>query len=323
MCLRGRFGTARNQLFTSDLAEPTDETANKLQELYPHESFKCAEPPDLSYWTEHPFTYEEVSKHISTLPSGKAGGPSGIAFDLIKDAARHSFEVSEDLTFSFNQIMTIKMKLQKSLTASCLIAVQKAGGGVRPIAVGESIARILSSLIFNRISKKANIFLLPFQFEIKTIDGASSAALSSETFFLASSQNFIFNLDFKNAFNSVKRLVIHENLLVHFPEVLPYFYHFYGTSSDLVFNEKSLSSSSGVKQGDPLGPFLFCLAIHPILDKIQRSFPDVHIICYMDDISIIGDIQTLKSISEKVVGDYEGIGPFLNVKKCLLIVFVC
>ncbi|KAL0228186.1 hypothetical protein RCL1_004329 [Eukaryota sp. TZLM3-RCL] len=39
----------------------------------------------------------------------------------------------------------------------------------------------------------------------------------------------------------------------------------------------------------------------------------------MDNISIIGDIETLKSISEKVVGDYEGIGLFLNVKKCWLI----
>ncbi|KAL0217143.1 hypothetical protein RCL1_007626 [Eukaryota sp. TZLM3-RCL] len=119
------------------------------------------------------------------------------------------------------------------------------------------------------------IFLLPFQFGIKTIDGASSAALSSETYLLVSSQNFIFHLDFKIAFNSVKRSVTPENLLIHFPEVLPYFYHFYGTSSDLVFNEKSLSSPSGVKQGDHLGPFLFCLAIHPILDKIQRSFPEV------------------------------------------------
>ncbi|KAL0209406.1 hypothetical protein RCL1_007774 [Eukaryota sp. TZLM3-RCL] len=118
------------------------------------------------------------------------------------------------------------MKLPKSLTASRLVALQKAGGGVRPIAVGESIARILSSLIFNRISKEANIDLLPFQFGIKTIDGASSAVLSSETLFLASSQNFIFNLDFKIAFNSVKRSVIHEDLPKHFPEILPYFYHF-------------------------------------------------------------------------------------------------
>ncbi|KAL0220489.1 hypothetical protein RCL1_000343 [Eukaryota sp. TZLM3-RCL] len=137
-----------------------------------------------------------------------------------------AFEVSEVFTFFFNQIMTMKMKLPKSLTASRLIALQKAGGGVRPIAVGESIARILSSLIFNRISKEANIDLLPFQFGIKTIDGASSAVLSSETLFLASSQNLIFNLDFKIAFNSVKRSVIHEDLPKHFPEILPYYYHF-------------------------------------------------------------------------------------------------
>ncbi|KAL0226394.1 hypothetical protein P9112_013718 [Eukaryota sp. TZLM1-RC] len=46
-----------------------------------------------------------------------------------------------------------------------------------------------------------------------------------------------------------------------------FFFHFYGKESDLIFNSFGLKSSSGVKQGDPLGPLLFCLAIHKTLDK--------------------------------------------------------
>ncbi|KAL0224387.1 hypothetical protein P9112_003777 [Eukaryota sp. TZLM1-RC] len=88
-----------------------------------------------------------------------------------------------------------------------------------------------ASLVFNRIGKKAKEFFSPFQFGIKTIDGASSAALSSDVFFNSSDSNYIFNLDFKNAFNSVSRSSILPLLQKHFPEVESFFYSFYGKSS--------------------------------------------------------------------------------------------
>ncbi|KAL0226452.1 hypothetical protein P9112_013776 [Eukaryota sp. TZLM1-RC] len=134
---------------------------------------------------------------------------------------------------------------------------QKSQSKIRPSAIGESFSRILASLVFNRIGKKAKEFFSPFQFGIKTIDGASSAALSSEVFFNSSDSNDIFNLDFKNAFNSVSRSSILPLLQKHFPEVEPFFYSFYGKSSTLVCENFDLLSSSGVKQGDPLGPCFF------------------------------------------------------------------
>ena len=47
-------------------------------------------------------------------------------------------------------------------------------------------------------------------------------------------------------------------------------------------------SSTGCQQGDVLGPLLFALAIHPILCKVQRAFPSVQIISYLDDCAVCG-----------------------------------
>ncbi|KAL0205851.1 hypothetical protein P9112_001158 [Eukaryota sp. TZLM1-RC] len=185
------------------------------------------------------------------------------------------------------------------LTAARLVALVEPGkgdkpDGVRPIAIGESLTRLLSSLIFNRISTKARDYLKPFQFGIKTVEGASIASMTSDVFFNSQHHQYIFNLDFKNAFNSVKR-------------------------DYLVFDSFTLESSSGVKQGDPLGPLLFCLAIHNIIKMTQQDFPDLRIVAYMDDISIIGSFESISRVSEDIAAKYKEIGLALNPSKCLLI----
>ncbi|KAL0210295.1 hypothetical protein P9112_010379 [Eukaryota sp. TZLM1-RC] len=73
------------------------------------------------------------------------------------------------------------------LTAARLVALIKPGksnkpDGVRPIAIGESLTRLLSSLVFNGISTKARDYLKPFQFSIKTIEDASIASMTSDVF---------------------------------------------------------------------------------------------------------------------------------------------
>ncbi|KAL0223528.1 hypothetical protein P9112_002918 [Eukaryota sp. TZLM1-RC] len=162
------------------------------------------------------------------------------------------------------------------LTAACLVALVKPVKsnkpyGFRPIAIGESLTRLLPSLIFNRFSTKARDYLKPFQFGIKTIEGASVASMTSDIFFNNKQHQYIFNLDFKNAFNSVRRHCIYDVLLQEFPELLAYFYLFYGKQSDLIFDTFTLESSFGVKQNDPLGPLLFCLAIHNIIEMTQKE----------------------------------------------------
>ncbi|KAL0205955.1 hypothetical protein P9112_001262 [Eukaryota sp. TZLM1-RC] len=157
------------------------------------------------------------------------------------------------------------------------------------------------------------------QFGIQTIDGASVAALTSDLFFNSKENNFIFNLDFSNAFNSVRRKAIFEVIQKHFPELSSYFYLFYGKPSELVYDVFSLKSPSGVKQGDPLGPLLFCISIQESLIVINEKYPSLKIVGYTDDISLIGHFSFVQKASNKFAEQYEIIGLHLNPKKCLLI----
>lgn len=49
-----------------------------------------------------------------------------------------------------------------------------------------------------------------------------------------------------------------------------------------------LQSQEGVHQGDPLGPALFALVIHPILNDVQAKNLNVVTLAYLDDVMFIG-----------------------------------
>ncbi|GJW87203.1 putative reverse transcriptase domain-containing protein [Tanacetum coccineum] len=57
----------------------------------------------------------------------------------------------------------------------------------------------------------------------------------------------------------------------------------------LYYGEHSLWSCQGVQQGDPLGPLLFSLVLHPLICKIKDSFNLCLQAWYLDDGTIVGD----------------------------------
>ncbi|KAL0226259.1 hypothetical protein P9112_013583 [Eukaryota sp. TZLM1-RC] len=222
LLLRGRYGSGKNGLFSSDLAPVTDETVNQLVDLHP-EFLNLDKPSASQFWKQNPLSEEEVETAIFRLPSGKAPGPSGITFDMLKSVCRQNSFIMKDLCSFFQDVLTMKIVPPKELSASRLVALTKPNGKVRPIAIGEAIYRLMSSVIFNRVSTKAKEYFSPFQYGIKTIDGASVAALTSDLFFNCHENSCIFNLDFKNAFNSVKRDSIWNEIKSNFPELETFF----------------------------------------------------------------------------------------------------
>ncbi|KAL0229412.1 hypothetical protein GEMRC1_014029 [Eukaryota sp. GEM-RC1] len=148
---------------------------------------------------------------------------------MLKSVSRQNSLIVEDLCLFFNNVLLSKVVPPKELSASRLVALIKPNKKIRPIAVGEANYRLFASVVFGRISNKAKDFFSPYKYNIKTIDGASVDALSSDIFFNAVENNCILNLDFKNAFNSVKRSAICSELEKSFPELGTFFIVFMGT----------------------------------------------------------------------------------------------
>ena len=61
----------------------------------------------------------------------------------------------------------------------------------------------------------------------------------------------------------------------------------------LLYDHKDvIDSSSGVQQGDPLGPLYFCFALAPLVEEIAALGP-VYQKWYMDDGGIVASVSTL------------------------------
>ena len=108
-------------------------------------------------------------------------------------------------------------------------------------------------------------------------------------------QHVVVKLVAKNAFNSVSRRVFLEELNLQFPQLFPFFSQCYlhpvPLTTTLEGKPYSIVSKEGVQQGDPLGPFLFSLALQPILVKAREENPSVLYPSYLDDITLLGPIS--------------------------------
>src|SRR2546425_12679912 len=99
----------------------------------------------------------------------------------------------------------------------------------------------------------------------------------------------IVKLDYRNAFNTLRRDCILESALTELPEAYSYIHSSYSSPSHLFFNDHVIQSETGVQQGDPLGPLLFCMTMHPVLSKCDSEFR----IGYLNDITLGGPLASL------------------------------
>jgi len=80
-------------------------------------------------------------------------------------------------------------------------------------------------------------------------------------------------------------------------------------------NNAVIPSCEGTQQGDPLGPALFCLAIHPVLKELQSAAPIDWQGWYMDDGSIIGSHEQISFVVAFLNERFRALGLTLNTKK--------
>ena len=105
------------------------------------------------------------------------------------------------------------------------------------------------------------------------------------------------------------------SILLKVPELLPFAYCSFRHPSLLFFRDFSISSKEGVQQGDPLGPLLFCLAIHDIVVNLKSSF---NVFC-LDDGTLGGPVSDVKADIACLEAVAREINLFLNHDKSEII----
>ncbi|GJV72664.1 putative reverse transcriptase domain-containing protein [Tanacetum coccineum] len=177
---------------------------------------------------------------------------------------------------------TAKDLLKSFVVSVPLTPLLKPDNGIRPIAVGTIWRRLVSKVSMKGVGKEMSKYLSDFQFRVG-VSGDAEAILHSVNRVLSEYQNdgslTMLTVDFSNAFNLVDR-----SALLH-------------------------------EQGDPLGPLLFALILHPLLHKIKDTCKLLLHAWYLDDGTVIGDSEEVAKVLDIIKVSGPGLGLELDIKK--------
>ena len=251
--------------------------------------------------------------------NGSAGGPDGLRPQYLKDMISASANSGgEALIEALSSFISLILSGQTPIAirpyffGASLIALEKKGGGIRPIAVGCTLRRLAAKVASNKVMFEMASLLSPRQLGYGVSKGAEAAVHAARFYFKNIGSNKVFlKLDFRNAFNSIRRDRMLEAVHHLAPSIYSFVHSVYSSSSSLFWSDKIILSSEGVQQGDPLGPLLFCLTIHHMCSRLKSEL----CIFYLDDGTLGGLLSDVLHDVEMIKKEAGIVGLELNPQK--------
>ena len=284
---------------------------------------------DNNIWT--PITRQEV-KSARDAQKGKASGPDGLDFHSLATVEIPALQV-------LYNIMMLAEDVPVSLKENITILLPKTNppssdpSKYRPITMASIILRVFHKILASRLSK-AYAFHPSQRGFVTNADGClESTMILSYLVSQYMKPVFLVLLDLRKAFDTVRwnslfRRLQEERLP---PGLIRYIKNVYeGSSTSLtIAKDVKIPFSQGVKQGDPLSPFLFNL----LMDKILREMPSelgapigeagpgqsrCPALAFADDLLLCSDTQAgLQHLLDKASSSLRSEGLVLNKEKCL------
>ena len=315
----GNFKAALRLLCSEDHpADFSDAAWLSMQDRHPSHVSDMSTLPDSRDFAAMFVTEAEVLKFIRSFPAGSSGGPDGFRpthlMDLVLCKTGGSALLSA-LTDFVNLVLKggCPNKVCSIFFGGRLIAIEKKSSGLRPIAIGYTLRRLVSKCANSFAQSKLKDHFLPVQLGVAVSGGCEAAVHAARRFVDSMTEgDSLVKLDFANAFNSIRRDKILSTIIDTIPELYPLCHTAYACESLLQFGSKSVVSSEGVQQGDPLGPLLFCLTLQPILESLKCNFK----IGYLDDVTLGGPVSLVNEDVRSIRSLSESIGLHLNDSKC-------
>jgi hypothetical protein len=237
---------------------------------------------------------EVVRSIIRSSNNGSASGPSGWGGNMLSTLAESPICMAGIITLLKDIINgNIPAASRPYLLACRLVGLNKNGGGVRPIAIGEVFYRLAAVIAVKKVVIQAVDLLAPHQYGVGMSSGAERILHSMQHTMADKTLKYAaMKIDVSNAFNSCDRARM-LNELYATPQLASLFRiadFAYSTSSMLLLERcegDHIESSNGVRQGDPLSSLLFCLYVRSMYAQLAEK-ADVTLYGYVDDLHIVG-----------------------------------
>ena len=255
-------------------------------------------------------------KVLSTTPPRRAPDAAGWRGDYFKSFSPEArimvFKLVEHI---LQNPKSLPADLRPFFFGARLTALHKPNGGIRPIAVGVILRKLVSTTLVNTISAQLPDTFYPHQHGTGTPGGAENVVQGLRLAQALDRENVVVGIDFSNAFNTMDRQAICDQVVDKFPQLRTWFELSYGKPSRLlVKGQRPISSAKGVQQGDPLGPFFFALALQPVLQKAAANGSCV--LAYLDDVHICGKPSVVAPAVKVLLEEAAKIGLQCNLNKC-------
>ena len=268
---------------------------------------------------------EQVRKAILSFPGGSASGCDLLRPQYLKDLiSKTSGESGSHLLTSITRMCNKMLRgdLPKDVLpimyGASLIAFSKPNGGIRPIAIGNTLRRLVAKAAAYTLKDTLKAKLFPFQLGVSVSGGAEAIVHSVRSYCKSKMESSdpiaLLKIDFENAFNTIRRDTFLKTIRNELPSIYPFLYQCYSDSSFLFFNNRTLPSAEGIQQGDPLGPLCFSLCIQSLVSRLSSELN----VWYLDDGTLAGDPETVKADFNSILSEQDSLGLRINVKKCEL-----
>ena len=322
---------ALNLLTSDGLHDLTDPTVlPRLQALHPAGSpvdlsaLPAVPDPGLPSLEDIKFWSDAVIKGVADFPRGSAPGPSGLRpsclYDLLKRGPHVSKLVTELAAFvALAAHGMLPADLAPLFGAASLIPLRKPDGGVRPIAIGETLRRLVGKALMHLPKLMGELkALAPLQCGVGIVNACESIGQGLQALVdtLPAQGDWVaLQVDVINAFNTIDRTEVLRGTATLAPTMFPWLRTLYGQPAMLFCQGSVLLSRTGVHQGCPLGPAAFAVGIHKAAQTLEAWALQWGVF-YLDDGLLVGPVERVQQAFSTLRDSLAAIGLAVNLHKC-------
>ncbi|XP_057808482.1 uncharacterized protein LOC131022959 [Salvia miltiorrhiza] len=239
-------------------------------------------PENWKDWIETPFTEEEIRTAVWNCEGGKSPGPDGFNFNFFKNC----WEIIKDDLFEVMRDFHSHGKLAKGSNPSFIALIPKKEGAAvlkefRPISLINCLYKVISKVLASRLKQVMHLIIAECQSAFVggryILDGVIVLNEIIEETTKKKKGLALFKVDFARAYDTVDWAFL-DNMLEHMNFGFKWRGWISGclcsASANVLVNGSPSGEfrlERGLRQGDPLSPFLFLIVAEGLNLLVERA----------------------------------------------------